>query len=453
MGISSAGIGSGLDVNSLVSQLLQLERQPLNSLTTKKQTFNDQLSAFGKVKSDLDAFKTAISALKLNMDFSAAKATSSNTSLATATAASTASPASYDIKVTQLAQAGVKSMQTGVADPKATMVPPVSGTFDFTVGTGTTQKTFNITLNGTESLEAIRDKINAATVTTDGKTSTQTLASASIVNTGTSAAPSYKLVIASTGKGTDNDVVIDSDLKTALGGFDETKQAAKNAMFSVNGLDIERSTNSVTDVIDGVTLNLVAADSSKPFTLTVARDTEAITKKVNDFVSAYNKLTATVSSLHQKGGTLEADNSATSVIYQLQNVFNTPAKIAGNDLSYLAQVGISFKKDGTLSLDSAAFTKALEKTPDNVISLFTDSDKGFAQRLSSAASNMLNSDGLVDSRIKGLNSRIKTLDANMDRENVRLDNVETRLRRQYANLDSLLGTMKNTSSYLMSQLG
>ncbi len=452
MGISSAGIGSGLDVNSLVSQLLQLERQPLNSLTTKKQTFNDQLSAFGKVKSDLDAFKTAIGGLKLDMDFSAAKATSSDTSLLTAMATSTASAGSYDIKISQLAQAGVKAMQTGVSDPKAAVTPPVSGTFDFTVGSGASQKTFNITLDGSESLEAIRDKINAATVTTDGKTATQTLASASIVNTGTSAAPSYKLVIASTGKGTDNAVNIDSNLEAALGGFSAT-QEAKNAKFTVNGLEVERSTNSVTDVIDGVTLNLASADTNKTLTLTVARDTDAITKKVNDFISAYNKLASTVSSLHQKGGTLEADNSATSVLYQLQNVFNDPAKITGNDFNYLAQVGISFKKDGTLSLDSTTFTKTLETNPDQVVSLFTDTDRGIAHRLYNTASNMLDSDGLVDSRIKGLNARIKSMDNNIERENVRLDNVETRLRRQYANLDSLLGTMKNTSSFLFAQLG
>lgn len=444
MGISSAGIGSGLDVNSLVSQLLQLERQPLNSMSTKKQTFNDQLSAFGKVKSDLDAFKTAVGGLKLDMDFSASKATSSDTSLLAAVASNTASAGSYDIKISQLAQAGVKA-SAPKADPKA--AAGASGTFTMSVGS----KSFNITLDGSESLEGIRDKINAATMTVDGKTSTQTLTTASVINTGTAAAPQYKLVMSSTGKGTDNAVNIDSNLDTALGGFTETQQA-KNAKFTINGLDVERSTNSITDVVDGVTLNLASADPAKTVSLTVARDTDAITKKVNDFISAYNKLAGTVSSLHQKGGTLEADNSATSVLYQLQNVFNEPAKISGNDFNYLAQVGISFKKDGTLSLDSTTFAKALETNSNKVVSLFTDTDRGFAHRLYDTASSMLNSDGLVDSRIKGLNSRIKSLDSNIDRENVRLDNVETRLRRQYANLDSLLGTMKNTSSYLTSQL-
>ncbi|HET7776730.1 MAG TPA: flagellar filament capping protein FliD, partial [Azospira sp.] len=397
-----------------------------------------------KVKSDLDAFKTAVGGLKLDLDFSAAKATSTDTSLLTATATSTASAGSYDIKVSQLAQAGVKA-SAPKADPKVAV--GTAGTFTMSVGS----KSFDITLDGSESLEGIRDKINAATMTVDGKTSTQSLTTASVINTGTAALPQYKLVMSSTGKGTDNAVNIDSNLDTALGGFTET-QEAKNAKFTINGLDVERSTNSITDVVDGVTLNLVNADTSKTLNLTVARDTDAITKKVNDFVSAYNKLASTVNSLHQKGGTLEADNSATAVLYQLQSVFNDPAKITGNDFNYLAQVGISFKKDGTLSLDSSAFTKALESNSDKAVSLFTDTDRGFARRLYDTASNMLNSDGLVDSRIKGLNSRIKTLDSSVDRENVRLNNVETRLRRQYANLDSLLGTMKNTASYLSSQL-
>ncbi len=445
MGISSAGIGSGLDVNSLVSQLLQLERQPLNSLSTKKQTFNDQLSAFGKVKSDLDAFKTAVSGLKLDMDFAAAKATSSNTSLLNATATNTATPGSYDIKISQLAQAGVRA-SAAQTDSKAAV--GADGTFTLSAG----GKSFDIALTASDSLETIRDKINAATVTESGKTATQSLAKASVINAGTSAAPQYKLVIASTKQGVDNAVSIDAALETALGGFTQT-QDAKNAKLSLNGLEVERSTNTITDVVDGVTLNLASADSTKTVNLTVARDTEAITKKINDFISAYNKLASTVNSQHQKGGTLEADNSATSVIYQLQNVFNDPAKIAGNDLNYLAQVGISFKKDGTLSLDSTAFTKALETNSGNVVSLFTDKERGFAHRLYDTASNMLTNDGLVDSRIKGLNSRIKILDTNMERENVRLENMETRLRRQYANLDSLMGTMKNTSSYLTSLLG
>ncbi|TLS17599.1 MAG: flagellar cap protein [Betaproteobacteria bacterium] len=438
MGISSAGVGSGLDVASLITQLVQAERTNLTAMETKKETFNSQISAYGQIKSSLEAFKTAVGNLKLSSDFSVSKATSSNTDLLTATADSTAAAGTYDIKVTQLAQAGV---QASASQASAKTAMGASGTFTLTAG----DKSFDITLESTDTLENIRDKINSAVLTGDDET--QELATATIVNTGNG----YKLVVASSERGTENAVSIDSNLSTALGGFTAT-QTAQNSKFTVNGLEIERATNSVDDVIDGVTLNLVKADTTTSLTLTVGKDTDAITTKVNAFISAYNSLASTISDLHKKGGTLEADNTATSVLYQLQSVFNVPANIAGSDVNYLAQVGISFKKDGTLALDSTAFTKALKNNGDAVTALFTDTEKGFAQRLYDSASDLLGTNGLVASRVSGLNSRISILDTNIDRETVRLDNYETRLRKQYSALDSLMGTLKNTSSYLSSAL-
>lgn len=456
MGISSAGIGSGLDVNGLVTQLMQLERQPLNSLNSKKQAFNSQVSAFGRIKSDLDAFRSTLSSMKLDLDFAATKATSSNTDILGASSSSTAVPGSYAITVSALAQAGVKAsgIATGAAvvtDSTAAIGSSNITNDPATISFSAAGKSFSVSVTATDSLTTIRDKINSAIAS--GDTTAQTVATASVVNTGTSSSPSYKLVVAATATGTDNDVSItvgDAKLNTYLG-FGTT-QAAANASLKVNGMDIQRATNSITDVIDGVTLNLAGADSTKTLTLTVGRDKDAITKKMNDFISAYNKLTDTITNLHQKGGTLEADNSATSVIYQLQNVFNQSANIAGNKYSWLAQMGISFDKNGKLTLDSSTFSSALDNNFSNVVSFFTDSTGGLAHRLYDVASGMLNTNGLVDSRISGLNSRIATIDNTIDRENVRLDSTEKRLRAQYASLDSLLGTMKNTSSYLASQL-
>lgn len=449
MGISSAGIGSGLDVNGLITQLMQLERQPLNSLNTKKQTYNDQLSAFGQVKSALDAFKTAAGNLNLDMNFAATKATSSNTSLLSATTDTTATPGSYDIVVSALAQAGIQA--SGGQASSSTAI----GTSNFDNSTGPSTltfsaagKSFDISVSATDTLETVRDKINNAVI--PGDTAAQGLATASIIN---DSPGSYKLVVASTQSGISNNVNIsttDAKLNSYFG-FSST-QTASDASFSINGLPITRSTNSVTDVVAGVTLNLASADATKHVNLTVARDTDAVASKINDFISAYNKLSSTISNLHQKGATLEADNSATSVISQLQGVFNQPANITGGSFSWLAQIGVSFQKDGTLALDSSTFSKALNTDYKSVVSLFTDTTNGFAGRLYTAASNMLDTNGLVDSRISGLNTRINSLSDSIDQENVRLTNVETRLRTQYANLDALLGTMKNTSNYLASQL-
>lgn len=448
MGISSAGIGSGLDVNGLISQLMQVERQPLDALNAKQQTFNAQLSAFGQVKSALDAFKTAASNLELDSAFAATTATSSNTSYLTATTDNLSAVAgSYDVTVSSLAQAGISASNLTVSDPSA----PIGG------GTGTltfsaSGKSFSINIDGSvDSLQSISDKINNAMVS--GETTSQGLATASVINDGSN----YRLVVASTQQGLANNVTISGTSASYLNFT--TTQSANDASFSINGLSMTRSTNTVSDAISGVTLNLVGADpagttsaNAKHTTLTVARDTATVSQTVNNFISAYNKLSSTINSLHQKGGTLEADNSATSVISQLQAVFNQPASIAGNTNSWLAQIGISFQKDGTLALDSATFSKALNTDFKGTVSLFTDSNSGFANRLYTAASNMLDTNGLLDSRISGLNTQINSLNDDIDQENVRLANVQTRLQTQYANLDALLGTMQQTSSYLSSQL-
>lgn len=448
MGISSMGVGSGLDINSLVTQLVQMEKRQLNSLNSKKTTYNNQLSAFGRIKSDVDAFKTAVSKLKLDLDFAATKATSSNTTLLTASSSDTAVAGTYDIKVNTLAQAGIKASAV-VTDSTADLGAALFGggsdpaTLTFT-GNG---KSVDVTVNSTDSLEELRDKINSAVVS--GDSSAQSFAKASIIKVDTN---QYKLVVAATEKGTTNDVTISSAGTPSLAAFlnTTTSQAAANATLTVNGIDITRSSNTITDVIDGVTLNLASADNTKTMTLTVARDTEAITKKVNDFISAYNKIADTVASLRQKGSTLEADSSANSVIYRLQEEFNKPANIAGNTTQWLSQIGISFSKEGKLSLDSTAFNKALETNFSSTISMFTDSTEGFAHRLSTVAGDMLISGGLVESRISGINTRIKYTDFSIDREQVRVEAIETRLRAQYSRLDSLLGTMKNSSSFLAS---
>lgn len=446
MGISSAGIGSGLDVNSLITQLMQLEKQSLTSLNTKKQTYNSQLSAFGQIKSSVDSFKTAISGLKLDSNFAGTAATSSNTDILSATTTDGSTTGTYAITVSTLAQAGAKASAGQTSSSTAVGAGNLTGdpaTIAFSAG----GKSFNVSVTATDSLESIRDKINSAVAT--GDTASQTVAKASIVNAGTSVSPSYKLVVSATATGVDNDVSItvgDAKLNTYLG-F-STTQAATNASLTVNGLSVQRSSNTISDVISGVTLKLASADAAKPVTLTVGRDKDGITKKVNDFISAYNQLSGTVTNLHQKGGTLEADNSATSVTYGLQAVFNQAANISGNSYQYLAQIGISFDKNGKLTLDSTTFNSALDNNFSKVVSLFTDSDSGFATRLYTAASNMLDSGGLVSSRISGLNSRISSVDDRIDQENLRLTSVETRLRTQFSNLDAMLGTMKTNSSFL-----
>ena len=433
MAIVSGGIGSGLDVNGLVSQLMALERRPLNLLEARKGAFNSQLSAYGRIKSDLDAFRSAASALKSAGSFDLFKAAVGDEKLLAATASASASAGPHTIKVTSLARAEIQVATTGYSSTSTAL--NLSGDLTFAVGT----TNFSVQVTAGASLADIQSAINTATGNTG--------VTASILNDGT--ANGNRLVLTAKNSGTDNAITVGGSLAAGFG-FGVTVTAA-NAVIDVDGvLGIQKQSNTITDVIPGVSLQLKGEGTT---TVTVTRDNDEIAKKVTAFVDAYNKLATTVGDLRKKGGVLEADGAARSVLGELQAEFNTALSVSGNAYSYLAEVGVTFGKDGKLSLDKSAFNSALDKNLSGVTALFADQTQGFATRLYNRANGMLQSDGLIDSREDGLNERIRFTDNNMDQLKVRLENVERRFRAQFAALDSLVGSMQQTSSFLTSQLG
>lgn len=433
MAIVSGGIGSGLDVNGLVSQLMALERRPLSLLESKKSAFNSQLSAYGRIKSDLDAFRSAASALKGIGTFDLFKVAASDEKVLTATASASASVGPHTINVQSLARAQIQVAATGYASTSTAL----GLTGDLTFSFGTANFSVNVTAGAT--LTDIQSAINTATGNTG--------VTASILNDGT--ANGNRLVLTAKNSGTANAVTVGGSLAAGFT-FGETVPAA-NAVIDVDGvLGIQKPSNTVTDVVPGVTLQL---KGQGPATITVSRDNDAVAAKVTAFVDAYNKLATTIGDLRKKGGVLEADGAARSVLGELQGEFNTAVAISGNAYSYLAEVGITFGKDGKLSLDKTAFNSALDKNVGSVVALFSDQTQGFATRLYNRANGMLLADGLIDSREDGINERIRFTDSNMDQLKVRLVNVERRFRAQFAALDSLVGSMQQTSSFLTSQLG
>lgn len=431
MAIVSGGIGSGLDVNGLVSQLMALERRPLNLLQARKGDFNNQLSAYGRIKSDLDAFRSAASALKSTGAFDLFKAATGDDKLLTATAGASASTGPHNINITSLARAEIQVAATGYASTSSDL--NLSGDLTFSFGTSS----FSVPVSIGATLSDIQSAINTHPDNTG--------VTASILNDGT--ANGNRLVLTAKNSGLDNAVTVGGSLAAGFA-FGVTVPAA-NAVIDVDGvLGIQKQSNTITDVIPGVTLQLKGEGSTS---VTVTRDNEEIEKKVTAFVDAYNKLAATIGDLRKKGGVLEADGAARSVLGELQSEFNTA--MSGNAYSYLAEVGVTFGKDGKLSLDKSAFNSALDKNLSGVAALFSDPTQGFATRLYNRANGMLQSDGLIDSREDGLNERIRFTDNNMDQLKVRLENVERRFRAQFAALDSLVGSLQQTSSFLTSQLG
>lgn len=355
MAIVSGGIGSGLDVNGLVSQLMALERRPLNLLQARKGDFNNQLSAYGRIKSDLDAFRSAASALKSTGAFDLFKAATGDDKLLTATAGASASTGPHSINITSLARAEIQVATSGYASTSSDL--NLSGDLTFSFGTSS----FTVPVSVGDSLADIQSAINAHADNTG--------VTASILNDGT--ANGNRLVLTAKNSGLDNAVTVSGSLAAGFN-FGVTVPAA-NAVIDVDGvLGIQKQSNTITDVIPGVTLQLKGEGSTS---VTVTRDNEEIEKKVTAFVDAYNKLATTVGDLRKKGGVLEADGAARSVLGELQGEFNSA--MSGNAYSYLAEVGVTFGKDGKLSLDKSAFNSALDKNLSGVSALFFRLDPGF----------------------------------------------------------------------------
>lgn len=403
--ITATGTGSGLDINGMVSKLMAVEALPLQHLSVKEAGYQGQITALGSLKGALSSFQTAMSGMSTASQFNAVTATPADATVLTATAFSTASAGSYAVNVTTLAQA--QSLEaSGKPDTTSAIGAGTSTTLSFQFGTitgtpvngiypdgsgfsqDTTQAGGTVTIDSTNnSLQGIRDAINQANIGV----------SASIVNDG-SANP-YRLVLTSAKSGATSDMNItvtgDATLQGFLG-YDPSLAASQhltqtaagqNAAFTVNGVSIQSTSNTVTTSIPGVTMNLLKTGSST--TLNVARDTSAVQKAASDFVSAYNALNTTLSSLTsydaatKQGGPLLGDAAVLGIQSQLRNAMNTPLTGLSGSLTNLGQIGIAFQKDGSLALDSSKLNSAVASNLSDITGLFasmgktTDSLVGF----------------------------------------------------------------------------
>lgn len=385
MAISSAGVGSGLDVANIVRQLMALERRPLAALDTREAKYQAQITAYGSLKGALSSFQSAVAALATPAKFSGATANLADTTVATVGASSAAKAGSYAVEVQTLAQAHKLKSASFAATSTAVGSGTITiqfGTYSggvFTLNPDKAAGTVTIASNQS-SLAGVRDAINAANVG----------ASASIVNDGTG----NRLVVAAKDSGIANALkitVADDDLahtdtaglsqlvyNAATGGTTNLTQtvAAQNAVVVIDGISISKASNTLTDAIEGVTLDLLKANTPATTTLTVARDTAGTQAAVQSFVNAYNGLNKTLTDLskydaaNNKSSILTGDATVRSVQTQLRRAFNTALPTAGGGLTALSDIGISFQKDGTLKLDSARLTAVLGDATKDVSTLF-----------------------------------------------------------------------------------
>lgn len=429
--ISSPGIGSGLDVNSIVKQLVAIERQPINRMQADKANLNAQVSAFGTLKSALSTFQDALASLKTVSAFQVFTATSADSAAFTATADSTAAIGSTNIQVTQLAVAD-KQASVGIADTDTTTLGTAGDTVQFTVnGNSFTVNGGGLTLTG------LRDAINNAT---DNVGVTATILSETPT--------SNRLILTSDNTGTANAITtaFTGTLGTDLGLT--SVNAPKDAQITVDGFTVTRSSNTISDALSGVTLALVGTNTTAA-PLTISRDTDTVKTNIQSFVDAFNALKTTMDGLGSKE--LQADSTLRSIQNAIQSVLNTPPA-SGSSFSYLSEIGVSLQKDGSLAVDATRLDPVLAANFSDVAQLLANDDQGFLFRLDNSVTGFTQFGGLIDARNDGLNTRISTVDDRISSAERRLQLTEKRLRSQFTALDTLLGQLNGTSSFLTQQL-
>ncbi len=435
--LSAPGLGSGLDVNGIVSSLMAIERQPLNRMEGDKRELETQLSAFGQLKSALTTFQTAQNDLKSLGDFEVYKAESSDETGFTATATSSAAPGFSSIQVIDLADYH-KMGSVAIADFDTTTLGGGDDQMTFTVD----GESFSITAGGL-TLSQIRAAINDA--------SDNTGVTATIVSENTG---SHRLVLSSTETGNDNAIGLATtgSVGSALGLTDINDPLDLDSEVLVDGLyTITRSSNTISDAISGITLELEGVTTAS-VELNVSRDVEAVTESMQAFVDSYNELNTVIDDLSGEGNDLEADNTLRSIESQIRTLFNTPPTGLTGIYTSLSQVGVSFQRDGTLSLDSTTLETAINTEFSDIAELFANDDQGYLFRLDSLLDGFVQADGLIDIREDGINLRIDTTEQRILDLEYRLELREQRLFDQFTTLDTLMSSLQGTSQFLTQQL-
>lgn len=388
--ITALGTGSGLDLESIISKFMQVESIPLQTIATQKSAYQSKISAYGSVKSALTAFQTSVSALSSASKFNAQTATSSDTSILTATTDGSATVSSFDITVSQLAKSQ-KIASSGVASSET-----VIGTGTMTISYGTYNSTANtftanadkddltITIDSSNNtLEGVRDAINDA----DGDVT------ATIINNGTTS----QLVLTSKDSGeintlkisVDDDDATDTDTSglsqlaydpTAAVGSGENMseiQEAENALLNIDGIDIVKYSNTIDDAVDGLTLKLLkTTDTDESVSLDIESDEDTIKESIKSFVSAFNKLNDIFKDLTKynaddttKNGKLIGDATLRTISTQIKTTLTSA--IGSGSLTTLNDVGVTFNDSGTLVLDETVLSEAIDESFSDIAILFS----------------------------------------------------------------------------------
>ncbi len=449
------GLYTGMDWQGVIDKIMQIEHKQVDLLNSQKQTYQDKLSAWQDLNTKLLNVKTQAEGLNtadaFNIFTVGLSASSGNAAdYLTATADSSATPGTYQLTIKQLALAKVDSSGSFTSSTDALNL---SGTLELKKSSDTTY--IDITIDTTDSLTTIKDKINQYT--------SQTGVVASIVQYATG---DYRLILTAQDTGTantfdvyNNTIAQDLGFYDATTGTENTIQAAQDAIVNVYGTDATRSSNTITDLIPGVTLNLLNADSTVTINLTVNKDVDTITSNIKDLFDKLNDVFTYINQQSdytegQKAPPLIGDSALTFLKADLRDKITSGVTFSDGTTHYLFEIGINVNDDGTYTVDETKLKDALKNNFDTVKNLFTQSDTGVAVRLDSFLSFITDEtqNGYVQTRMDEIQTNIDNLDQQITDTEKRLDIEKDQLYEQFTTLEKYMAQMQQMQQWLSQQL-
>jgi len=465
------GIGSGIDIDSIVAGMVAAERAPKESqLATLEKKTTTQITAIGALKGAISEFQTALGALNKPDLFQARSASSSKSDLVGVTAGTTAGAGSYQVEVKSLASSSKVALAavSNTADAPARFA---KGALQISLGVPgdpPSSESFSVNIDDSNNtLSGMRDAINAAgkdmgvsaTIVTDEHgsrlvlSSTKTGAGRDITVAATDAGPleSGQLSLSTLAFG---------GSASGTGAGPRILSTAQSAELYVDGLKVVSESNKVSGAIDGVTLDLKAKTPvGEPLTIGVSEDKAGVKKQIQSFVDSYNKLIGVINAQTKvtsvgEGkapvtGALVGDATARSLLNTIRNEL---VNVQGDGaIRALTDIGITTQKDGTLAIDSTKLDKAMANNFAELPALFTG-EQGLATRLDNKLKPYTETGGILEQRNKAMTETISKIDDQKEDLTRRIASLQERLYKQFNAMDTLVGQLTNTSNSLLASL-
>lgn len=466
--ISSVGVGtSGLDVKSIISKLVELEKEPLNKLTVQAATVKTKISAYGQIKSLVSTLQDAASKLTSVTGWNGVSTTSSDSKYVSASAVGGTLPTTFSVEVQSLAKAQATAsaalLPVGGALGAGTLRLELGkwsvGPASFTPGSG---QPVDIAISASDTLADVASKINGANAGVTASILTDASGERLLLRSKTTGEDAGFRLSAMEGGDTDPTSAGNTDatgLSRLVAGTTVT-QAAANAKATVNGIAVSSGTNTFASTISGVTFKAEQVTTA-PIEITVGKDDSAIQSNIDGFVKAYNAVNQLLQDATKydaktnTAGLLQGDATAVALQNSLRNAIQS-VTTGGGAFQRLADVGITQQLGGDLAVDTTKLSKALAAAPDDVKSLFRNTGggaaDGIAVQLKALTTNLLSNAGFFKSKDDTLQLNLKRNSQDQARVNDRVDAFEKRITQRYNALDTQMSSLNGLNAYISQQV-